>query len=194
MFDSGRSRSSLLVRLLCGAALLLLIAASVSAQTATNDPTAPTLKLKGVDGKTYDVAQMHGQVVLVSFGATWCKPCEWELTALEELKAEYANRPVKFLWVSIETEKEAADEWLRQYAKARHLTMPVLRDTDRTVFAQFSTRLRLPMLVFFDRQGAFAAPKHTGMNPDPIEYKKTIRARLDALLKAQAQTQTSAVN
>src|SRR5205085_5469550 len=125
MFDSGRSRSSLLVRLLCGAALLLLIAASVSAQTATDDPTAPTLKLKGVDGKTYDVAQMHGQVVLVSFGATWCKPCEWELTALEELKAEYANRPVKFLWVSIETEKEAADEWLRQYAKARHMTMPL---------------------------------------------------------------------
>jgi len=183
-----------LVHLLCCASLLLLIAASVSAQTATNETTAPTLKLKGVDGKTYDVAQMHGQVVLVSFGATWCKPCEWELTALEELKAEYADRPVKFLWVSIETQKEAADEWLRQYAKARHLTMPVLRDTERTVFAQFSTRLRLPMIVFFDRQGTFAAPKHTGMNPDPIEYKKTIRTRLDALLKAQAQTQTGALN
>jgi|ERR1041384_785174 peroxiredoxin len=192
MFESGSRSSSSLVRLLCGAAMLLLVAASVSAQTATGEATAPTLKLKGLDGKTYDVAQMRGQVVLVSFGATWCKPCEWELTALEELKAEYANRPVKFLWVSIETKQEAADEWLRQYAKSRHLTMPVLRDTERTVFAQFSTRLRLPMIVFFDRQGTFAAPKHTGMNPDPIEYKKTIRARLDALLKRQAQTKTSA--
>jgi peroxiredoxin len=193
MFDTRRS-STLLARWLCGISLLLLIAATATAQTATNETTAPTLKLKGLDGKTYDVAQMRGQVVLVSFGATWCKPCEWELTALEELKVEYANRPVKFLWVSVETQKEAADEWLRQYAKARHLTMPVLRDADRTVFAQFSTRLRLPMIVFFDRQGVFAAPKHTGINSDPIEYKRTLRTRLDALLKTQAQTQTGAGN
>lgn len=165
---------------------LLLLTTAARAQTAS-DP-ALTLKLKGVDGKTYDVAQMRGQVVLVSFGATWCKPCEWELSALEELKAEYSNRPVKFFWVSVDTEKEAANEWLRAYAKAHRLTMPVLRDPNRTVFAQFSQRLRLPMVVFFDRQGAFAAPKHTGMAPDPIEYKKTIRARLDALLNAQAQT------
>ena len=122
--------------------------------------------------------------MVVSFGATWCKPCEWELTALEELKAEYANRPVKFLWVSIETEKEAADEWLRQYAKAHRLTMPVLRDTERTVFAQFSTRLRLPMIVFFNQRGEFAAPRHTGMSADPIEYKQRMRARIDGLLKA----------
>src|SRR5437588_2141429 len=125
MFDSGSRGLPLLVRLLCCAWLLLLITASVSAQT---EAAAPTLKLKGVDGKTYDVAQMRGQVVLVSFGATWCKPCEWELTALEELKQEYAHKPVKFLWVSIETQKEAADDWLRQYAKAHRLTIPVLRD------------------------------------------------------------------
>jgi thiol-disulfide isomerase/thioredoxin len=49
----------------------------------------PLIALKGVDGKTYDLAQMRGNVVLVSFGATWCAPCVEELRALEELKNEY---------------------------------------------------------------------------------------------------------
>ncbi len=174
-------------RSLCCALLLLTIAAAAMAQTAADDATAISLKLKGVDGKTYDVAQMHGAVVLVSFGATWCKPCEWELSALEELKEEYARRPVKFLWVSVETKQQASDDWLRQYAKMHHLTMPVLRDLDFAAFGQFSQRLRLPMVVFFDQTGAFAAPKHTGMAADPIEYKRVIRSRLDALLRAQTQ-------
>ncbi len=174
-------------RSLCGALLLLTIASEAMAQTAADDATAISLKLKGVDGKSYDVAQMHGTVVLVSFGATWCKPCEWELTALEELQEEYAKRPVKFLWVSVDTKQQASDDWLRQYAKLHRLTMPVLRDMDFAAFGQFSQRLRLPMVVFFDQTGAFAAPKHTGMAADPIEYKRVIRSRLDALLRAQTQ-------
>lgn len=167
-------------RWLCGGALLLACAVGAAAQT-----DAPvTLKLKGVDGKRYDVAEMRGAVVLVSFGATWCKPCEWELTALEELKVEYAQKPVRFLWVSVDTRQQASDDRVRAYARAHNLTLPVLRDPDFAVFAQFSQRVRLPLVVFFDRRGAFAAPKHTGMAADPIEYKRVIRARLDALLAA----------
>src|SRR5437762_2710269 len=126
------------------------MAATAAAQTVSSDTPAPVLKLKGVDGKTYDVAQMRGQVVLVSFGATWCKPCEWELTALEELKVEYAQRPVRFLWVSVDTKEQASDAWLKQYAKLHNMTIPVLRDADFAAFSQFNDRLRLPMIVFFN--------------------------------------------
>jgi thiol-disulfide isomerase/thioredoxin len=167
--------------------LLLTVATVTTAQTVAAASAPVTLKLKGVDGKSYDVAQMNDSVVLVSFGATWCKPCEWELTALEELKEEYANKPVRFLWVSVDTRQQANDDRLRAYARALNLTLPVLRDPDWVVFGQFSQRLRLPMVVFFDRRGAFVAPKHTGMAVDPIEYKKLIRARLDALLAATAE-------
>ncbi len=181
--DPARSLPRQLRRALSCLSLLLFFATVVSAQAQTNN-AAIGLKLKGLDGKTYDVTQMRGQVVLVSFGATWCKPCEWELTALEELKAEYAQKAVRFLWVSVDTKRQATDAQVRYYAKARRLTMPVLRDPDLATFAQFSERLRLPMIVLFDQQGTFAAPKQTGMSSDPIAYKQRLRARLDALLKA----------
>ena len=51
----------------------MLAAASlpVAAQTGKSngaDAREFTIKLKGVDGKTYDVAEMRGEVVIVSFG------------------------------------------------------------------------------------------------------------------------------
>jgi thiol-disulfide isomerase/thioredoxin len=173
--------AALVLLLLCGA---LLPPFQPGSRADTKDVPA-VIKLKGVDGKTYDVAKMRGEVVLVSFGATWCKPCAWELEALEGLKTEYAGRGVRFLWVSIESDEQISDELLRDYAKSLKMTIPVLRDPEKAAFAQFSERVRLPMVVFFDREGKFVAPKHTGMTSQAEDYKKIIRARLDALLGAR---------
>lgn len=173
---------ALLLVLLCGGAWPL-----AESHADANDVQV-SVKLKGIDGKTYDVAAMRGEVVLVSFGATWCKPCVWELEALEDLKKEYAGRGVRFLWVSIENDDQTSNEHLRDYAKSLKMTIPVLRDPEKTAYAQFSERVRLPMVVFFDREGKFVAPKHTGMSSQAEEYKKLIRSRLDALLSTKEAT------
>ncbi|HEU4596194.1 MAG TPA: TlpA disulfide reductase family protein, partial [Pyrinomonadaceae bacterium] len=149
-------------------------------------PQGPAvIKLKGLDGKTYDSSAMRGDVLVVSFGATWCTPCTWELVAIEELKEEYAGKPVRFLWVSIEAEKQTSDNLLRHYAKQRKLTIPVLRDPEAQAFAQFSTSTRIPVVVFFDQEGRHVAPVHRGMSAEISEYKKLVRARVDALLKTK---------
>lgn len=170
--------------------LALLAAASSSAQQTTT--TAPPVerkeagfRLKGLDGKTYDTAATNGEVWVVSFGATWCTPCTWELVAIEELKEEYEGKPVRFLWVSIEDKKRASNWRLKQYAKERRLTIPVLRDADGEVFAQFTTSTRIPVVAFFGRDGRFDAPAHRGMSQDISEYKKLVRGRVDALLGAK---------
>lgn len=144
-------------------------------------------RLKGLDGKIYDSAEMRGEVVVVSFGATWCAPCAWELVAIEELKQEYRGRPVRFLWVSIEDEARTSKALLKYFAKSQKLTIPVLRDEGGQVFTQFSTSTRIPLVVFFDKQGRFAAPVHRGMSQDVTQYKQLIRARVDALIKAEAK-------
>jgi thiol-disulfide isomerase/thioredoxin len=150
------------------------------------------IKLRGIDGKMYDVAEMKGQVVLVSFGATWCTPCMTELQALEELRKEYHDKPVKFLWVSLDQREHMSDRDLRDFAKANRLTFTVLRDATQLTYAQFSTSMRLPYVVFFDREGRLASPKHVGM-AKPEEYKKIIRTNLDKLLTTEmAQPATSA--
>lgn len=150
-------------------------------QNETKDTTA-NFKLKGIDGKTYDAGDMRGNVVVVSFGASWCASCVWELVAIEELKAEYATKPVKFLWVSIESEKRTSNNVLRHYAKGQRLTVPVLRDPEAKLFSRYSSSTRLPLVVLFDREGRNSPPAHHGMPQDVTGYKMMMRERIDALL------------
>jgi len=111
---------------------MLLAAFNIAAQQTTSvtpdERKEAGFRLKGLDGKFYDTAETNGEVWVVSFGATWCTPCTWELVAIEELKEEYEGKPVRFLWVSIEDKKRASNALLKQYAKERRLTVPVLRD------------------------------------------------------------------
>lgn len=177
--------------LLCAALLFAAAARAQEAPAAAGQlvppPDSSDFKLRGADGKTYDVGGMRGRVVLVSFGATWCLPCKEELKALEQLKKEYKDKPVQFLWISIESEEEASDGRLREYAKGLKLSFPVLRDPDKTVFARYSQRLRMPTVLFFDREGKLSLPNHVGMADAPV-YMAKMRARLDKLLTEEAAT------
>ena len=142
----------------------------------------PLVRLQGIDRHYYDVAEMRGSVVLISFGATWCAPCSGELFALEDLKREYQGKPVKFFWVTIENDGQISDSGLKKYADQHKLSFPVLRDPTKTLFLQFAPRVKLPMIVFFDKEGHLDGSAKFGMSSDADSYKGQVRERLDALL------------
>jgi peroxiredoxin len=174
-----------LIRALLSAALLS-VACSFAAAQAKAPPADATMKLQGLDGKVYDLAELRGSVVLLSFGATWCVSCTTELHALAELLTEFRGQPVKFFWVSVERPEEITNSALKQYARERKLPFPVLRDTGKMVFFQFAERVRLPMIVLLDRDGKVDAPVTVGMKSSAADYKAEIRARLNKLLAVSA--------
>ncbi|MDT4968894.1 MAG: hypothetical protein QOJ64_3631 [Acidobacteriota bacterium] len=155
------------------------------AQEANSAYAQASIRLKGTDGKTYDISNFRGSVILLSFGATWCQPCKEELKALEDLKKEYKDKPVKFLWVDIEGTDQVSDGDLRDYVKKLKVSFPILRDPDNTTFSRFSPRRRLPTILFFDKLGRLSLPNHVGMSAVPL-YMSTMRARLDRLLALKA--------
>ena len=162
-------------------------------QQAAQAPVEVSFKLKGVDGKTYDLAKMRGSVLLVSFGASWCQPCWAELRALEQLKEEFKEQPVKFLWVSIEPEDDISDGKLRSFSKSVGISFPVLRDPAGFTYSRFSTRRRIPLVIFVNQEGKLAAPLHAGM-AEPELYKRTMRERLNKLLQTQAPAAVNGSN
>jgi peroxiredoxin len=170
----------------CVVMLTVVCAGPVAGQ---NPPAVrtPTFKLQDLDGRLNDLSELRGNVVLVSFGATWCTPCVTELRALGEILTEYRDKPVKFFWVSIEEPERTTDSELKRYAKRQNLGFPVLRDSSQAVFLQFSPRIRLPMIVMLGKDGKVDAPVQFGVR-SPIEtYKAEIRARLEKLLSAQTE-------
>jgi thiol-disulfide isomerase/thioredoxin len=163
-------------------ALLWLGLSVIAAGQGKTPPSDPSFKLQALDGKIVDLSGERGNVVLVSFGATWCAPCTTELRSLNEVLGEYRGKPVKFFWVSIERAEQISNGDLKRYARERKLAFPVLRDTGQMVFLQFAEKVRLPMIIMLDKDGKVAGPATFGLKPPTESYKAEIRARLNKLL------------
>ena len=77
---------------------LMGIATNVSAQL-------PAVTLKTMEGKTVrtDTLSNNGKPIIIDFFATWCKPCNRELTAISEVYDEWVEETgVKLIAVSID--------------------------------------------------------------------------------------------
>ncbi len=88
----------------CLAALLLLGVVASYAQL-------PSVTLKDINGKTVDTAQLQndGKPFIISFFATWCKPCNRELNAIHEVYADWQDETgVKVIAVSIDQAQNVA--------------------------------------------------------------------------------------
>ena len=65
----------------------------------------PSVKLKTLDGKTVDTSELSndGKPFVISFFATWCKPCNRELKAIHEQYADWQEETgMKVIAVSID--------------------------------------------------------------------------------------------
>ena len=85
-------------KLLLATLLLLGIVTTASAQL-------PKVMLKSIDGKSVstDTLSNNGKPFIIDFFATWCKPCNRELTAIGEVYDEWQEETgVKVIAVSID--------------------------------------------------------------------------------------------
>lgn len=68
------------------------------------------LKVKSIDGREIDMAQMKGKVVLIDFWATWCRPCMDELPKLKETYEKLHSKGFEIIGLSLDQEKAALEE------------------------------------------------------------------------------------
>ena len=92
--------------------LAVLFSMSAMLQAANLKPVegnvaAPALVLKDLQGKTHDLKDYKGQVVLVQYWATYCGPCRQEMPSMNKMMTKMGDIPFKILAVDMgETEAE----------------------------------------------------------------------------------------
>ncbi len=78
---------------------------------AQNAKLPENIALKTLDGKTVEssVIQNDGKPIILSFWATWCKPCNRELNTIKEVYEEWQEETgVKLVAVSIDDARSAS--------------------------------------------------------------------------------------
>jgi peroxiredoxin len=138
--------------------------------------TAPAFalpRLKG--GAPISLADLRGRVVLLNFWATWCKPCEEEMPAMQRLHEALA--PEGFELVSVSVDEDASE--VARFVERLGLTFPVLMDSDQKVAHAYQT-FRFPETLLIDRDGRVVERYVGPKDWDAAAYIARLRKIIDA--------------
>jgi peroxiredoxin len=124
----------------------LAVAGSVSAASELQGAEAPDFVLKSLSGKNLRLSEYRGEVVMLSFWATWCGDCRAQLAQLASMRDRYRDAGVELLAVSL-------DQSARQASEATAAaTYPVLHDPAGEVGRLYDVT-KMPVMVLIDRGG-----------------------------------------
>jgi len=115
---------------------------------------APEFKLKNDEGSIVTLSSYNGQVVLLNFWASWCRPCMKKMRIMQPLEAELKSRGVVFMNVSLDRNP---DDWKGALARENFAGVHLLAegDIDSTIASDYQVRI-LPQYFLIDKYGNFA--------------------------------------
>ena len=102
-----------------------------------------------------DLSRYRGQVVLVDFWASWCKPCRQSFPWLNEMRARYGTQGLVIIGVNVDAERGDADRFLREVPA----DFEVLYDAKGALAEQFGVQ-GMPTSFVFDRDGKLTHTHH----------------------------------
>ena len=133
------------------------------------------------------MTQPNRHVVVLSFFATWCKPCMKELPHLQNLYEKYQEEQIKFFLIDI-TEATRTVKGLEDSPKAgpflekKGLTMPILYDSRGVAKKRYGAKT-LPRLYVVDKYRTIRLAKK-GFDQDE-DFEGELSAVIDELLKEE---------
>src|SRR5690606_26556978 len=109
---------------------------------------APDFVLKSLSGKNLRLSEYRGEVVMLSFWASWCGDCRHQLEELATVYQRYRDAGVAVLAVSLDGDSRRA----RDAAAALEIGYPVLLDPEGDVGRLYEVD-SMPLALLIDRAG-----------------------------------------
>ena len=85
----------------------------------------PKLELNDLNGKPYKLSDYKGKAVLISFWASWCRPCIEEMPSLVKLKEKYKDN-LEILAINVREDKAT----IEKFTNSMNINFPLLQDLD----------------------------------------------------------------
>jgi cytochrome c biogenesis protein CcmG/thiol:disulfide interchange protein DsbE len=100
------------------------------------------------DQSKVTLSELHGQVVVLNFWATWCAPCVEEVPSLVEMQRRLKAKGVTVVAVSVDADEGA----YRQFVRDHNVNLLTVRDPDQKSSSLYGTHL-YPETYVIDRNG-----------------------------------------
>jgi cytochrome c biogenesis protein CcmG/thiol:disulfide interchange protein DsbE len=116
--------SKLVDRLLtAGIALLAVILVgviytSMHERVVVAGDSAPEFTLTADNGQTVSLPDFKGKVLILNFWASWCQPCVQETPSLSQLAAQFADKGLVVLGVSVDKDQRAYNAFVQRFHPA----------------------------------------------------------------------------
>lgn len=157
-------RNLIIIAVCCLIALGIgFVASRLSFETVSEPPkttqfqTSPTLSLTDHLGRSLDVPDKKGRIILLNFWATWCPPCVVEFPELVQFATTH-EEDVVLVALSVDQNDEILERFLTQTSEKHDLDLSlpnihVVRDADKSITFDVFKTMRFPETIVIDGEG-----------------------------------------
>jgi peroxiredoxin len=136
--------------------------------------TTPEFSFTTRDGKTANLSDYKGKVILINFFATWCGPCMQEMPYIQnEIWNKLKDNP-DFVLLSLGRDHSQAE--IDKFIDQKKFTFPIYADKGKVVYSIFATQY-IPRNYLIDKKGKVVYAS-TGFSMEEFEELKTKIAKL----------------
>ena len=130
----------------------------------------PALRLNDIAGAAFDLDEHRGEVLLVNFWASWCRPCVTEIPSLHRLADQLADEDFGIVTVNVGESRQQVERFMQQVP----VELPVLMDYDSSVSRDWKLYV-YPSSYLLDRHGKIRYAYLGALEWDSMENVEIIR-------------------
>ncbi len=170
--------------LMTGSLLLGAAVAGSSRTDAEQSKAVADFTLKDLDGKSASLYEnLDTGPVLISFWATWCKPCLQEMPHLDEIAAKYDEHGLTTFAISIDKPRNKSR--VRSYIKSKKYGFRTLLDPNQDAYRGLQGQ-SVPYVLLLDGSGEVVYVK-VGYRPGD---EKKLEEAIATLLASDPSVET----
>lgn len=137
----------------------------------------PNFKVENLDGEIVELNNEVGEgPILLSFWATWCKPCIEELAEYKKIYKDYKVKGFKMFAISTDDERTVAK--VKPFVKSKGFEFPVLLDTNSDISRLYYAQ-SVPYSVILDKKGMIIYSHLGYMKGDEAKVKEIISSEIN---------------